>query len=81
MIDWGTCGVGDPAIDARVAWNLFDNGARAVYRAAVGFDDEAWERGKGWALTGVAGIVRYRDSNPTLARNCIQGVRAVLDQM
>ena len=28
VIDWGTCGVGDPAIDTIVAWNLFTGDAR-----------------------------------------------------
>jgi aminoglycoside phosphotransferase (APT) family kinase protein len=80
VIDWGTCGVGDPAIDSRVAWNLFDRDAREAYRETVGFDDEAWERGKGWILTGVSGIVYYRHTNPTLVRTCVQGIQAVLDE-
>lgn len=78
VIDWGTCGVGDPAVDARVAWNLFDEDARAAYRAAAGFDDPAWERGKGWVLTGVTGIIHYRDSNPALVQTLVTGIQAVV---
>jgi len=64
VIDWGTCGVGDPAIETIVAWSLFPPDARAAYRDALGVDDATWERGKGWVLTGVGGIPYYRDTNP-----------------
>src|SRR5438876_6360803 len=64
VIDWGTCGVGDPAIDTIVAWSLFDADARAAYREALGCDDAAWERGKAWVLQGIGGITYYRETNP-----------------
>lgn len=80
VIDWGTCGVGDPAVDARVAWNLFDSDARNAYRAAVGFSEETWERGKGWVLSGVSGIPYYRRTNPELVETLLKGIRAVLDE-
>ena len=78
VIDWGTCGVGDPTIETRVAWMLFPPDARQAYRAALGIDDPTWERGKGWILTGVYGISYYRDTNPTLVANVIQAIEAVL---
>jgi len=78
VIDWGTCGVGDPAIDTIVAWSLFDADARAAYREALGCDDATWERGKGWVLQGVYGIVYYRDTNPGLVAVQIRGIEAVL---
>ena len=78
VIDWGTCGVGDPAIDTIVAWSLFDAEARAAYRDALGCDDAEWERGKGWVLQGVYGIVYYRDTNPGLVAAQIRGIEAVL---
>jgi aminoglycoside phosphotransferase (APT) family kinase protein len=77
VIDWGTCGVGDPTIETRIAWNLPPD-ARQAYRAALGIDDATWERGKGWILTGVYGISYYRDTNPTLVANVIQAIDAVL---
>jgi aminoglycoside phosphotransferase (APT) family kinase protein len=78
VIDWGTCGVGDPAIETGIAWTLFPPDARGAYRDALGVDDATWERGKGWALTGVFGISYYRDTNPTLVANVIRGIEAVL---
>jgi aminoglycoside phosphotransferase (APT) family kinase protein len=79
VIDWGTCGAGDPAIDTIIAWSLFPPEARDVYRAALGVDDAAWERGKGWVLTGVYGVPYYRDTNPALVGNAIRGIQAVLE--
>ena len=78
VIDWGTCGVGDPAIDALIAWSLFPPDARRVYRDALDIDDAAWARGKGWALTGVIGIPYYRDTNPALVADKIRAIDAVL---
>ena len=78
VIDWGTCGVGDPAIEAYIAWNLFDADARAAYRDALRIDDATWERGKGWVLRGVFGIPYYRDTNPVLVASAIRAIEAVL---
>jgi aminoglycoside phosphotransferase (APT) family kinase protein len=78
VIDWGTCGVGDPAIDTIIAWSLFPPAARDAYHEALGVDDATWERGKGWVLTGVYGIPYYRDTNPALVANAIRGIEAVL---
>jgi aminoglycoside phosphotransferase (APT) family kinase protein len=78
VIDWGTCGVGDPAIEAIIAWSLFPPNARRAYRDALAIDDATWERGKGWVLSGVFGIPYYRDTNPALVANVIRAIEAVL---
>jgi aminoglycoside phosphotransferase (APT) family kinase protein len=78
VIDWGTCGVGDPSIETIIAWSLFPPDARRAYRDALAIDDATWERGKGWVLTGVFGIPYYRDTNPVLVANAIRGIEAVL---
>jgi aminoglycoside phosphotransferase (APT) family kinase protein len=78
VIDWGTCGVGDPSIEMIVAWSLFPPDARVAYRDALGVDGATWERGKGWVLTGVFGIPYYRDTNPVLVANAVRGIEAVL---
>ena len=78
VIDWGTCGVGDPAIDTTVAWSLFPADAREAYREALGVDDAEWERGRGWVLTGVVAIPYYRDTNPLLVTDKITAIEAVL---
>lgn len=78
VIDWGTCGVGDPAIETHIAWTLFPPDARQAYRDAIGVDDATWERGKGWVLAGVYGISYYRETNPALAANLTHAIEAVL---
>jgi len=78
VIDWGTCGVGDPAIETIVAWSLFPPDARDTYRDALAIDDAMWQRGKGWVLAGVFGIPYYRDTNPLLVADKITAIEAVL---
>src|SRR5439155_476928 len=77
VIDWGTSGVGDPAIETTVAWSLFPPDARDAYRDALEIDDATWERGKGWVLTGVFGIPYYRETNPVLVADKITAIEAV----
>jgi aminoglycoside phosphotransferase (APT) family kinase protein len=78
VIDWGTCGIGDPAIDAIVAWTLLEADARSVYRELLRVDDAAWDRAKAWVLTGVYGVPYYRATNPLLVADKVRGINAVL---
>ncbi|GAA1596972.1 MULTISPECIES: aminoglycoside phosphotransferase family protein [Kribbella] len=50
VIDFGTCGVGDPACDLAVAWTLLDAEGRKAFRDRLAVDDPTWARGRGWAL-------------------------------
>jgi len=50
VIDFGTCGVGDPACDLVIAWTLFTDAERGIFRDAAALPDDAWARGRGWAL-------------------------------
>ncbi|MFI2651533.1 aminoglycoside phosphotransferase family protein [Micromonospora fulviviridis] len=50
VIDFGTCGVGDPACDLVPAWTWFAGPERQLFREAVGLPDDAWRRARGWAL-------------------------------
>jgi aminoglycoside phosphotransferase (APT) family kinase protein len=78
VIDWGTCAVGDPAIEMIVAWSLFPPDARAAYRNALDVDDATWLRGQGWVLQSVGGINYYRGTNPLLVDIIVRGIEAVL---
>ena len=80
VIDWGTCGVGDPAIDMIVAWSLLPAGAREVYREELGVDDAEWARGKGWVVTGVFGVPYYRYTNPVLVADKLHAIEALLEE-
>ncbi|AVT38489.1 aminoglycoside phosphotransferase family protein [Plantactinospora sp. BB1] len=50
VIDFGTCGVGDPACDLAVAWTLLTADGRQAFRERLSVDDATWARGRGWAL-------------------------------
>ena len=68
VIDFGCLGVGDPACDLQIAWNLFSAETRAVFRTALEVDDATWARGRGWALSvGLIALPYYRKTNPALA--------------
>jgi aminoglycoside phosphotransferase (APT) family kinase protein len=79
VIDFGGLGVGDPACDLIVAWNLLSSDTRDVYRSALGVDDATWARGRGWALsTALVGLPYYRDTNPEFVRNAERTIAEVL---
>jgi aminoglycoside phosphotransferase (APT) family kinase protein len=50
VIDFGCCGVGDPACDLAIAWTYFFSENRQLFKKEVAADDETWSRGRGWAL-------------------------------
>ncbi|GAB2589949.1 aminoglycoside phosphotransferase [Paractinoplanes abujensis] len=50
VIDFGTCGVGDPSCDYAVAWTLLTSAGREAFRRRLGIDEDSWLRGRGWAL-------------------------------
>ena len=67
VIDWGTMGLGDPAMDLMAAWTVFDAPARARFRATLNPAPDTWNRGRALAFAkAVAAIPYYRHSNPAL---------------
>lgn len=50
VIDFGTCGVGDPACDLVIAWTLFSGASREAFRESVRQDAGTWARARGWVL-------------------------------
>jgi aminoglycoside phosphotransferase (APT) family kinase protein len=50
VIDFGTCGVGDPACDVAIAWTLLSGAGRKAFRDRLSIDSATWTRGRGWAL-------------------------------
>lgn len=79
VLDFGTAGVGDPAIDLIPAWNLFTPTARRTFRDGVDVDDATWERGRGWALSmAVVQLPYYRHTNPVISANARHVIGQVL---
>lgn len=50
VIDFGTCGVGDPSCDMAIAWTLLTTEGRQAFRERLSVDEGTWTRGRGWAL-------------------------------
>jgi aminoglycoside phosphotransferase (APT) family kinase protein len=78
VIDFGCCGVGDPACDVVIAWTLFSGKSRDVFRATLQVDDGMWARGRGWALwKALVTLAEYRATNPIKAEEA----RRVIDEV
>ncbi|MEU1819381.1 aminoglycoside phosphotransferase family protein [Streptomyces roseifaciens] len=79
VIDFGTAGLGDPAVDLIPAWNLLPSSARQVFRDHVDVDDDTWARGRGWALSmAVIQLPYYRQTNPVISANARYVIEQVL---
>ena len=79
MIDFETCGVGDPACDLFPVWYLLPANVRDEFRAALDVDDVTWLRGRGRVLSQALGYLRdYRDTGPALANYARHAIGEVL---
>ncbi|MFJ8581452.1 aminoglycoside phosphotransferase family protein [Micromonospora sp. NPDC093277] len=79
VIDFGCLNVGDPACDLQPAWNVFAGRSRERFRAELDVDDDAWLRGRGWALLqAVAALPYYWDTNPGIVRQTSHALAQVL---
>lgn len=79
VIDFGCLGVGDPACDMLVAWELLDGETRGLFRDALDADDATWARGRGWALS--AALIRipyYQTTNLVMANTGRRTLEEVL---
>ncbi|MEV0365947.1 aminoglycoside phosphotransferase family protein [Nocardia fusca] len=48
VIDFGTCGIGDPACDLVPAWTMLSGAGRSAFRDTTGQDSGTWDRARGW---------------------------------
>ncbi len=82
IIDVAEPVVGDPASDLQPAWVVFDEPERSSFRDAMGLDETAWQRGRGWAFEMAIGALHYyQHTNPIffrLARRTLQRLIATL---
>ena len=83
VIDFGTCGVGDPACDTVLAWTELTGPARDAWMRRLDLDAGTWARGRGWALwkaliTLVAELAEAGPVRDTGARGVI--TRVIADQ-
>ena len=69
VLDAGSFGPADPALDLVAAWHLLDRDQREVVRSHLGSDEVEWTRGAAWAFQQAMGLVwYYAESNPTMSR-------------
>jgi len=69
VLDVGSLGPADPALDLVCAWHVLEAGPRQVFRVALGCDVLEWERGKAWAFEQSIGAVWYYiESNQAMNR-------------
>jgi len=64
VIDFGTCGVGDPSCDLAVAWTLLTDDGRQAFRDELAVDHASWRRGRGWALWKAVATCSYTCQDP-----------------
>ena len=79
VIDFGGLAVGDPACDLAIAWTMFKDESREVFRKLLHLDTDTWARGRGWTLW-KALIVAAGFTNPDNieARQCWNIINEVL---
>jgi aminoglycoside phosphotransferase (APT) family kinase protein len=79
VLDFGGLGYGDPACDLDIAFTLMTARTRAVFRAALGLDEAAWTRGRGWSLAGgVTAYAAYAATEPRVAAQTRRQITEVL---
>jgi aminoglycoside phosphotransferase (APT) family kinase protein len=79
VIDWGSLGAGDPAVELNAAWGFLPPQAAGTFRAAMGLDHAAWLRGRGWALVpAISGLVYYERTAPQFARRSLATLERIL---
>jgi len=75
VLDAGSFGPADPALDLVAAWHLLDRDRRDIVRRHLGSGDVEWERGAAWAFQQAMGLVWYYErTNPgmsALGRNTL----------
>jgi aminoglycoside phosphotransferase (APT) family kinase protein len=83
VIDFGDICAGDPATDLLIAWQLFDEPERQIFRAAADsthcpIDDAMWERGRGWAIFHSIAILANSADAPEINAVGRRGLHAAL---
>ena len=80
VIDFGTCGVGDPSCDLAVAWTLLVEPGRRAFRDRLHVDEASWARGRGWALwktlAGLASAITDDDAEAVRLRRVLRELGA-----
>jgi len=77
VIDFGSCGIGDPACDLAIAWTHLGPRGRAAFREALPLDRGTWARGRAWALW--KALITLESPHPRQAAQAEQTLAEILD--
>lgn len=79
VLDFETCGVGDPACDLFPVWYMLPANVRVEFHAALDVDDATWLRGRGRVLSQALIVLQYhKDTTPPLANDVRRVIREVI---
>ncbi|TDD59466.1 aminoglycoside phosphotransferase family protein [Kribbella antibiotica] len=79
VLDFETCGVGDPACDLFPAWHVLAGNLHDKFRTALDVDDATWLRGRGRVLSqALIALQHHRDTNLALANYARRAIGKVL---
>ena len=82
VIDFGSVGIGDPAMDLIPAWSVLGPRGRAVFRRALAPEQGAWQRARAYALHQALRIIPYYAvSNPAFTAEAQRTVQQVLSEL
>lgn len=80
VLDSGSFGPADRALDLVAAWHLFDAPRRRMLRDGVGAGDVEWLRGAAWAFQQAMGLGwYYEQSNPPMSALGLSTMHRLLD--
>lgn len=69
LLDCGSFGAADPALDLVSVWHLFDKERRDFIRNNLNSSDLEWQRGAAWAFQQAMGLVwYYENTNPEMSQ-------------
>ncbi|TVZ05909.1 aminoglycoside phosphotransferase family protein [Trebonia kvetii] len=80
VIDFGTCGVGDPACDLAIAWTLLTAEGRQTFRERLPVGPTEWARGRGWALWKTLATYAYTLGNEKEATSARHVLREIFSE-
>lgn len=80
VLDGGSFGPADPALDLVAAWHLLDGEERNTVRSRLASGEVEWKRGAAWAFQQAMGLVwYYRHTNPGMSALGRSTLRRILD--
>ncbi len=79
VIDFSGLAIGDPACDLAIAWTLFSNSSRQIFKETLFLDQETWNRGKAWAFWKALIIAAEVIDGPVIEKKqCWQTIDAIM---